>query len=673
MKKIVIFYVHNFGWLGHNTRILRIAQKLVQNFWYTVIVLNSGEEQEFLFHGISWIKVIQLPRYEFDNYTITWNSESVFQLRMAIFQKLFSHGLDVESIVVEHFPFGRNFLSKELESFIRTFKHYYKDGNVFSSARDILELENIHKENLNLFDRFLIHSDKKIQFLEGKQIKDIQSRIVYTGYVVHENSIIKSPSRKNHIVLGIWWWQDGYDSVIQFLEKIKKISYPGIIYVSLGNSYSLEKVDFLKNTFWENIIIQRYFENFLELKLEADLVVSMWGYNSLTENLYHKIKTIVYPRETDHEQQIRLETFSKISDYIYDGRILTEDWIVRILESNEILNREDINFWWDYFSASFIANYSKYKYIKIRLTNACNAECSMCGVIRRPIHYNTQEAIEASIRDFYQLGWEIVNFTGWEPTIFPWFWKLLQYTKNLGMKTSVSTNGSMFSEKFLEKLNHDTALLIDFMDISIDGLYEKHDIRRNFRGLFSRIESYLHALMERWIIIHINVTIRNDNLGEVREMFTYFKNMWVHSISFWVVTKSPFHDTTDLFLNEDELRILYLQEKPYIEENSWPLRVSFSPENLEKYFQNESKEEQDYIYPKRVPWERCNFISEKREIRINEDGNLSPCCEIDDFDENIGNIYHWGLLKNIYSARYEYFLQKTFPHISEACRKCKIR
>jgi hypothetical protein len=119
------------------------------------------------------------------------------------------------------------------------------------------------------------------------------------------------------------------------------------------------------------------------------------------------------------------------------------------------------------------------------------------------------------------------------------------------------------------------------------------------------------------------------------------------------------------------LREFYLKTKEYILKNSWNILVSFSPDinnwNLEEIINSIQIKN---IYQK-VKWNKCNFINLKKEIRINEWWDFSPCCEIDDFNEWIWNINENWLLDIICSNKYESFLNKKFPYISEACLNCK--
>jgi hypothetical protein len=46
--------------------------------------------------------------------------------------------------------------------------------------RDILDINSLNRNNLEYFDRFLVHSDEKISNLEEYNLEEIKNKIIYT-------------------------------------------------------------------------------------------------------------------------------------------------------------------------------------------------------------------------------------------------------------------------------------------------------------------------------------------------------------------------------------------------------------------------------------------------------------------------------------------------------------
>lgn len=679
MKKLIIFYSHNFGWLGHNKRLSLIIREFLLNFWneYNCLLLNSWEEQNFLFNNIKWLKVINLPLYKFENYKLAWNYNRIEIARKVIFQKIFSSNLKIESLIIEHYPFWRNFLDNEIKFLISEFRKKHKFAKVLSSVRDVVDLKSINNNNLNLFDRFLIHSDEKVINYNDYFSEYINNKIIYTWYVV-DNLNYGIVKKENFIYINVWWWQDWFDYIVDFLQKFNKIKnkFDYQLIVSLWNLYENKNIDTIKNIYIWNLKICKYIENSLELKLKSLFCVSMGGYNNMIENLKYNIKSIIYPRLSDDEQQQRLKFFQKISKCFYNWFELEWDDFFSLLKLDDINiehSTENINLNWAYFSAWFLVNFHKYKFMKIRLTNFCNAKCDMCWVIKRKLEYNKIKNLEKLIVDFYKLWWEVVNFTWWEPTIYKWFWNLLKLSKKLNLITSVSTNGSTLGNVFLKNIYFENARLIDYIDISVDWLQEDHDIRRKYKWLFKIISGNLKKIVDSWIYVHINITIRKDNIIEMRNIFRYFQSFWIRSISFWMIASDPLNDTSNIIPEVKDLRNFYLIDRDYIIKNAWNMSVKFSPDfiwinDINEFIKSIKLKN---AFPKKS-WEKCYYINKKQEIRINENWNISPCCIIDDFDEWLWNINKNYLLEIICSKEYENFLNRKFPDISKACLNCKI-
>lgn len=76
----------------------------------------------------------------------------------------------------------------------------------------------------------------------------------------------------------------------------------------------------------------------------------------------------------------------------------------------------------------------------------------------------TEIQVKTILIDRAKKGYNHVNFTWWEPTLFPRFLKLLSFAKKLGYKIYVGTNGTMFAN---EDFAQEALLYIDELSLSI--------------------------------------------------------------------------------------------------------------------------------------------------------------------------------------------------------------
>ena len=101
----------------------------------------------------------------------------------------------------------------------------------------------------------------------------------------------------------------------------------------------------------------------------------------------------------------------------------------------------------------------QYKTLDFHMTTTCNHACIFCSEDDRMATYAKYPLTELQIKtilvDRAKKWFNYVNFTGWEPTLFPKFLNLLKFTKKLGYKIYVGTNGTLladesFAQEFLE-------------------------------------------------------------------------------------------------------------------------------------------------------------------------------------------------------------------------------
>ncbi len=113
------------------------------------------------------------------------------------------------------------------------------------------------------------------------------------------------------------------------------------------------------------------------------------------------------------------------------------------------------------------------------MTTTCNHACIFCSEDDRMKLYAKYPLTELQIKtilvDRAKKGFNYVNFTGWEPTLFPNFLRLLKFAKKLGYSIYVGTNGTMlakpeFTQEFLE--------YVDVLSLSIHWFDQESCVRQ---------------------------------------------------------------------------------------------------------------------------------------------------------------------------------------------------
>lgn len=129
------------------------------------------------------------------------------------------------------------------------------------------------------------------------------------------------------------------------------------------------------------------------------------------------------------------------------------------------------------------------KRLEFHISYACVNNCSFCSEHDRMERFKKNPVLFGEIRRELikkrKEGFNFVNFTGGEPTIHPDFLEILQFTKKLGYKIYVGTNGAMLAKK---GFCHRALPFLDEISLSVHGhTAQLHDALVGRRGAFRDI------------------------------------------------------------------------------------------------------------------------------------------------------------------------------------------
>jgi MoaA/NifB/PqqE/SkfB family radical SAM enzyme len=111
------------------------------------------------------------------------------------------------------------------------------------------------------------------------------------------------------------------------------------------------------------------------------------------------------------------------------------------------------------------------------------------------------ETVCAAVSDARRLGYEVVSVSGGEPFLYRALPELLAHARSLGMRTTVTSNGTVLTPARLDGV----VGLLGGMAISVDGPPDLHDELRGSSGAFDRLLPGLARVRERGIpfgVIH---------------------------------------------------------------------------------------------------------------------------------------------------------------------------
>ncbi len=132
------------------------------------------------------------------------------------------------------------------------------------------------------------------------------------------------------------------------------------------------------------------------------------------------------------------------------------------------------------------------KSINFHVTQRCNYKCDFCFA---KFGKNNSELSEIEqlklIQELTENGCEKLNFAGGEPTLIQNLPKLLKFSKDLGLFTSLISNGTGLTKKFLQNSFEN----IDLIGLSIDSLNEdvNYQLGRCLTRNNEKIKPYSHV------------------------------------------------------------------------------------------------------------------------------------------------------------------------------------
>lgn len=700
MKKI-LFYYHHFGGLGHGMRIYTICKAIKKYFpTYQLLVINSGVPQREL--NISqYAKIVNLPYFKakerlFSGLHSPLGLEVTFKYRKGILKSV-AEMFKPHLAVFEHFPFGRDSLEEEIIEFINLLQR--EKTLIYSSVRDIvLQKIPLYKleERLKLFNGIFVHSDKQMGFKTNfRKSEELKKKIIFTGRVfpITKGELIKKESirkklkcdNRKLITISIGGGIDGFQIIEQMLRIKSKIDkeIKTFYLISTGPSFSENYFRKLKQQAKNrnDILIKKFITQFPSYINASDLYISMGGYNSINNALFTGTKTIVFPRLYDNEQKLRARYFSRflnIGDIHSSSNVLAFK-IINIISQKKSYIKFKGKFRGADITARLIDRILNLNYIKIRLTTRCNLNCDMCSVKLQKYELNFS-CIKQIIDRAKLLNVKTINFTGGEPSLYLHFYELIRYVKKQSFYLSISTNGIM-NRKDMICLSK----FADYVDISLHSYKEEIDDKIKGRdGVFRKTVDFIRNLnkLNKNIKLQINVTVRPDNLENIHQIIPLLSK-YIYSISFTLVDTS-INKLEYLKFRKEQLYSYYFNEVPLILKEcivNNNIRLKIKP--FFKDLQNINNRDvlRRLLIHKKHYISRFGLVFEtdlsqlcpkaKSDLRINANGEVCPCCYLDDYPIALGNIYKSTLLDIVSSDKYFNFINSAKPN-KGWCRKCAV-
>jgi predicted glycosyltransferase len=352
-----LLYSQHLSGTGHFVRTYEIARALAE--YHEVFMIEGGRPIPRSRSGNPFITLNLPPIYRTGNgitpVDISRNVNEVMAERKCILQE-FIMEKKPDVLLIEHFPFSKQLLAPEIIPLIQLAKEMNEKSRVVCSLRDIIPrsprdpVSGQHHEIVlgylkDHFDAILVHSDPYLVRLQDHipWTDDIKTPIAYTGYISEkpENAKPDIGEFKSHTVVVS---AGGAGSAELITHCINVWKYPGSSDVIRNRVLIVFLPLFLtKDAFTQleqvagghsNIRLMSFTPEFIHYMKAADISISQAGYNTCTNILETRTRSILVPDAKMSDQLPRAELMSKygMATMIHPGELSVDNLVYSITE-----------------------------------------------------------------------------------------------------------------------------------------------------------------------------------------------------------------------------------------------------------------------------------------------------------------------------------------------------
>jgi predicted glycosyltransferase len=350
----ILLYSHDTFGLGNIRRTLLLAQEVIEQYPRAAVLLITGSQMIHSFripNGVDYIKLPCLDRIDAERYESRFLlecSEAVKRTRRAIIERTVL-GFAPDLMIVDKRPAG---VDGELSDMLTALR----DGNfptrLVLGVRDILDeprktretLKNNHSFEIirDYYDEVWIYGSQSIfdTVSEYEFPEDVARITHYCGYLKRPTVMTHRDVGPPHVLVTTGGGGDGSRMIETYLEGLSNLPRNVALKSTIvfGPQMSADKRATLLSSFGylTDVEFREFEPDLTELYAEADLVVSMAGYNTVCELLSFGRNAILVPRAQPVKEQLiraRLLASAGLFEMVEPNDLTPETLMTRVIAS----------------------------------------------------------------------------------------------------------------------------------------------------------------------------------------------------------------------------------------------------------------------------------------------------------------------------------------------------
>ena len=167
------------------------------------------------------------------------------------------------------------------------------------------------------------------------------------------------------------------------------------------------------------------------------------------------------------------------------------------------------------------------------ITRDCNLKCVHCyndsGAGKTCDELSTSQA-KVVLNDFVRFNVPSVLFSGGEPLMRPDLFELLEYAGRKGLRTVISTNGTLITDDVAWKIKQSG---VSYVGISLDGMGQVNDRFRGVPGAFDRAVQGIRNCQDAGLRTGLRLTLTRRNVQDLEALFDFFEEENIERACFY--------------------------------------------------------------------------------------------------------------------------------------------
>ncbi|MEI6178088.1 MAG: radical SAM protein, partial [Verrucomicrobiota bacterium] len=167
------------------------------------------------------------------------------------------------------------------------------------------------------------------------------------------------------------------------------------------------------------------------------------------------------------------------------------------------------------------------------ITRTCNLRCVHCYSDSNAQQYPgelTWEQMQTVVKDLAAYQVPSLLFSGGEPMIHPHFFDLVDMSTELGLKLTISTNGTLITPEKAALLK---AANVAYVGISLDGIGKIHDEFRRKEGAFDAAVRGFKNCHEVDQKTGLRLTLTRHNVQNIEKILDFIEEQEIQRVCFY--------------------------------------------------------------------------------------------------------------------------------------------